>query len=447
MTASAVPDGAACYFCLGEEEDDEGMPLVRDCSCRGDSAGYAHLSCLAQYAAQKCKAAGDRDFDAFSTPWVICNNCKQPFQGQLSLDLSSAFVFFAETTYGHTGNSKWDKMKVIDSLRSKIMILDNTVDKELVKVEMILFIKQMLSMIDQTKKDLNMSGWIHMPKYSEEYKYYIMLCGEYEAYAYSQSGAILTSDTSEESFKIMVTHYKKASAICNLVGMKDRSNHLDAVISVLTAEKQGANDTDALSSTEKKSVLGIIKNSYELNLHTKGMDSEDTIRSGLFYAKQLRVANHCIEAERLATKLATISRRVHGPEHNVTIESNDLLEKFKERLITVLPDRRVFQALRYKNDGEICVVTGPITEPRQVDEEREHSVQSNLILPEKGCAVICRGLVSASHLNGRLGEVRNVKQEETGATRLGVFFEKKGVKSALVKPENVRIVFELPSEE
>ena len=216
---------------------------------------------------------------------------------------------------------------------------------------------------------------------------------------------------------------------------------------MLTAEKQGANDTDVSSSTENKSVLGIIRNLYELNLHTKGMDSEDTIRSGLFYAKQLRVANHCIEAERLATKLATISRRVHGPEHNVTIESNDLLEKFKERLITVLPDRRVFQALRYKNDGEICVVTGPITEPRQVDEEREHSVQSNLILPEKGCAVICRGLVSASHLNGRLGEVRNVKQEETGATRLGVFFEKKGVKSALVKPENVQIVFELPSEE
>jgi len=176
----------------------------------------------------------------------------------LSLDLSSAFVFFAETTYCHTGNSKWDKTKVIDSLRSKIMILDNTVDKELVKVEMTLLIKQMLSMIDQTKKDYKMSRWIHMPKYSEKYKYYIMLCGEYEAYAYGQLGAILTSDASEEGFKIMVKHYKKASAICKLVGMKDRSNHLDAVISVLTAEKQGANDTDASASTERNSVLQII---------------------------------------------------------------------------------------------------------------------------------------------------------------------------------------------
>ena len=110
-------------------------------------------------------------------------------------------------------------------------------------------------------------------------------------------------------------------------------------------------------------------------------------------------------------------------------------------------DDKEFQALRYENDGEICVVKGPIQEPRQVDEERIYNVEWNLAVPAKTCPVICHGLVSASHLNGELGEVRNMKQDETGTTRLGVFFEKKGVKSALVKPENLRIVFELPSEE
>jgi hypothetical protein len=59
--------------------------------------------------------------------------------------------------------------------------------------------------------------------------------------------------------------------------------------------------------------------------------------------------------------------------------------------------------------------------------------------------VICHGLVSASHLNGELGDVRDVKKNETGI-RLAVHFEKKGAKSALVKPENLRIVFELPDE-
>jgi hypothetical protein len=47
------------------------------------------------------------------------------------------------------------------------------------------------------------------------------------------------------------------------------------------------------------------------------------------------------------------------------------------------------------------------------------------------------GLVSASHLNGELGEVRNVEEDESGMVR----FEKKGVKT-----ENLRIVFELPNE-
>jgi hypothetical protein len=58
--------------------------------------------------------------------------------------------------------------------------------------------------------------------------------------------------------------------------------------------------------------------------------------------------------------------------------------------------------------------------------------------------VICHGLLSASHLNGKLGEVRNIKKPENGL-RLEVYFEKKGVKSALVKPGDIQVAFELPS--
>jgi hypothetical protein len=65
-TVATIPSGAACYFCLGEEADEEGMPLVRNCSCRGDSAGFAHLSCLEKYAEQKCKQAGESAMGAFT---------------------------------------------------------------------------------------------------------------------------------------------------------------------------------------------------------------------------------------------------------------------------------------------------------------------------------------------------------------------------------------------
>ncbi len=89
---------AACWICLGEEVDDEGGALVRDCSWRGDSAGFAHASCIAEYAKSKSKQA--KDPVAFSLVWASCPNCNQNYQHQLMLDLSSSFVEFAETTYG-----------------------------------------------------------------------------------------------------------------------------------------------------------------------------------------------------------------------------------------------------------------------------------------------------------------------------------------------------------
>jgi hypothetical protein len=440
---STMATGAACYFCLGEEDDEEGKPLVRNCSCRGDSAGFAHLSCLTKYAEQKCNQARDGDMSAFTEPWKYCNNCKQPFQGQLSIDLSSAFVSFAEATYSHEGNSKWDKMKVLSALRVKIMALHDTVDKEMVKVEMTLLTHQLLDMIAQTKKDLNMSRWIHMPHDSEEYQYYTVLCGNYESFAHHELGSMLMSDTSEEGFKVMITHFKKASAICKLVGMKDRATNLDIMISGQLSKY----DEDAFS-TVTMSMMQKTKNDYEQSLTTFGMNSEGTIQAGLGYAFLLRSKNRLIEAERLAIKVATASRQVHGPHHKTTLEANELLETCKERFVWVLPEKQQFQALRYENDGEICVVQGPVTKPRLVADERIHHVDNNLIVPAVHCPVVCHGLVNASHLNGEVGEVRDVRDVKKSGTgiRLAVHFEKKVGKSALVKTENLRIAFKLPDE-
>jgi hypothetical protein len=444
MATTAIPGGAACYFCLGEEGDDEGNSLVRDCSCRGNS-GFAHLSCLAKYAEQKCRAADDGDLPSIREPWSTCNNCKQPFQGQLAIDLACAFVSFAEATYGQEGNSKWDKMRVISALRLKIESL-NTSNRMLFTEDIKEACNKLLSMINQTKKDLNMNRWIHKPRDSEEYQYYKVLCGLYEAYAHEQLGAMFFRDSFEEDFSAMITNFKKARAIYNLVGMNDDAQQMDTFISLCTdsPNKQAANDGDASSSTRIHSTLEAVRNIYQRNLHTNGMDSACTIRSGVLYASVLRRVNR-IEAERIITKLSTISCRVHGPDHKVTVEAVKLLEECKERYVLVLPDDKVFQALQYENDGEICVVTGPITEPRNKADKRMYHIANKLVIPNIGCPVICHGLVSASHLNGELGEVRNKKQDGTGL-RLAVRFEKKGVKSALVKPANLRIVFDLSSE-
>ena len=159
MATNESSDGAACCFCLDNVGDKEGKPPVRDCSCRGDSAGFAHLSCLAKYAEHKCKDGLCKDdgdtVDAFCKPWNFCIHCKQPFQNQLAVDLASAFVSFTEATYGQEGNSKWDKLKIMTALRSKTEVLiRRSTDEEMARVEM----TNLINMIDQTKNDLNRLG-------------------------------------------------------------------------------------------------------------------------------------------------------------------------------------------------------------------------------------------------------------------------------------------------
>ena len=106
LAAVSIPDSATCYFCLDEGLDDEGGPLVRDCSCRSNPAGFAHPSCIVKYAKQKSRLRSDGFFNKVT--WLHCPNpnCKQLYKNQLSLDLSSTFVTFAEETYGRTGNDK-----------------------------------------------------------------------------------------------------------------------------------------------------------------------------------------------------------------------------------------------------------------------------------------------------------------------------------------------------
>lgn len=56
-----------CWICLDGGPDEGGGPLRRDCSCRGQS-GFAHLSCLEQYAAQKSKDGFD-PWEHKGNPW------------------------------------------------------------------------------------------------------------------------------------------------------------------------------------------------------------------------------------------------------------------------------------------------------------------------------------------------------------------------------------------
>ena len=395
----------------------------------------------------------DSDLLAFSTPWEECNNCHQPFQNQVALDLSSDFVSFAKEAYGYPGNSKWDKLKAMTGLRLKIdtlllVLCSNSPreDKGTLKVECEMLIKKLLSMVDQTKKDMNMSGWLHMPPTSDEYLHYKFFCGNFEAAGYRHFGLLASLDQTEATCRISIKYFQKARTIYNLLGLEDRAKLIDDPIAILRDHLVRFDGDGVNVAVNASTLLKGVRYHYEYYLKMHGLTSEVTLKSGSIYVMKLVQKHRGIEAERLIVKLTASSRRVHGPGHSCSMSLDEKVKECKSRYIIVMPDDKPFQALRYKNDGEICVVTGPVKQPRQEEDERISHVANDLVIPAKGCPVICHGLVSAFHLNGELGEVRALSNNITGF-QLEVHSEKTNLKPALVKPENLRISFELPSKE
>ena len=185
----------------------------------------------------------------------------------MGIDLSSAFVLFAESTYVYHDASKWDKMKVTAAIRSKIQSLNGLSNED--THDSTMAINQLLDTVKQTKKDFNMSRWIHMPKASEDYHYYRALCIDYEAYAHQQLGGTFLQDASEEGNKVAIGHLKKARAIYNKVKL------MDSQISALNAMLQETK-VDEFAG-ECHSFFQVVKNSFENDLKTHGMNSAVTI--------------------------------------------------------------------------------------------------------------------------------------------------------------------------
>ena len=106
-----------------------------------------------------------------------------------------------------------------------------------------------------------------------------------------------------------------------------------------------------------------------------------------------------------------------------------------------------FEALKYDADEDRYFVRNFVDDDgnyASCNEEIPFPVATNYVRISDGTPVACHGLKNATHLNGKIGDTRRY-DESTG--RHEVHFDDKSPKSAAVKPENLRIVFDLPAEE
>jgi hypothetical protein len=67
-----------------------------------------------------------------------------------------------------------------------------------VEVECIMLLEKILSMVDQMKKDLDMSRWMLMPKHTYEYRFYVLVVIIWEKFCTERPKTRSTRNISRE---------------------------------------------------------------------------------------------------------------------------------------------------------------------------------------------------------------------------------------------------------
>ncbi|KAL7545630.1 hypothetical protein ACHAWF_008983 [Thalassiosira exigua] len=423
------PMGASCYICLDGDPDDEGKPIVRDCSCRGQDAGFAHLSCLVRYARTKTgELLENGENGAFLSPckcldaWQKCPQCHHDFQRQVSLDmLNSALAFINEAFPGH----EFRKVGVYQAMLNTILSRDFDANPEL-REEGKRLASQMISIIEEES--------IHE-------KGNIVLLG----FAYAVLGRLSEADKTKDGYDMAIYCLNKVrdwyqSDSCFETEYVDFDNRID----IIKARRD--EDQDRMRKLNEGR-LGRMQAAYYDSVKEYGEEDIKSMKNGIILVKTLEAVKRTIECERLAKKLATTSRQVYGQGHPITKEINFYLEH-KRGIGANIKETGIeeFEVLRPAEKEGWYIVKRPVVEEARQNSEGESvlTVPIDDFVLAQGTPVVCHGLKKASHLNGKLGEV--VLCADCKTSRYEVRFEDKSMKSVLVRPGNLRIVFELPDE-
>lgn len=455
LSNTTISSEASCWICLDEGPDDSGQPLVRDCSCRGDS-GYYHLSCIIKYAEKKSE-----DWDGleskglpyeigdYSKPWHQCPNCNQSYQNKLLLDLADGLISFTNKFYPcHPAIQRFgfpcDPVMLLEALDTKTNAYrqmtsrsSNVADEVHYREETKSIASKIISLVEKVKTQIYNGSSVPYSVSANGYKSYntLGICLVEEAQLSSRSNMYKESST----FKLGIKHLEMSRDLARSNGDAIFAKGVETLI---TQAKAFAGDSGKMT----KHTIEHLREEYNRDPCANGMP--------LFMALQSKLC--IIECERLLEEMIARSRRINGPNHDETREFVSHLDRIKSRKGTVLAPGNdcLYNIIRYVDDKmDKCVLNGPWAKLNCPPEEARNLevktivVESDKVLLSKGTPVVCQGLKNASHLNGKIGDIRDYgkgKLEDIGEYRYCVYFEDESIKPCLVKHKNVRILFDLP---
>jgi hypothetical protein len=427
-------DAPCCWICLSSEGPDDVVlssstnkpSLARDCSCRG-SSGYAHLSCIVGWAENECRRAGRDSNDSFS----VCPNCKQLYQNMLRNDLSKARVTFVEREY--TMDNAIGVSMISSAIMPRMMLID--AEKEQDRIEGVEICSKLMQLIEYTKSD-NSRSWAQLvgSGYMTIATFHLRMGMRF---GFSEWKDCLLK--AKEYYEMAVEIYKKEGDDLSVSSTEKMISRI--------ASRLGGN-VEERNKAEKESDLSIERKKYKFYLENLGRNHTTTINAGVSFAQALFDSFYTIEAERLVTRLHGISQRVHGGDHNSTVDALTCLQRLRERRVCVMSrpddDDTPFQALRYADDDhQKLVIQGPISIPRNIDKEQIFEEDYGNVSYVNGTPVVFHSLVKSQQLNGKIGDVRGFDGEETGRYTIK-YVEGDLLHTVRVMPCNLRIVFDLP---
>lgn len=252
---TAGDEAPSCLICFGEGPDSAGRPLRRDCSCRGDDAGYCHLSCIVKYAEQKSQQWNGGDINQFRKPWEVCSSCNQSYTNELAVDLATEFVTFVKEIYPR------DQLRNLEARVLRLESIQNMASRLQPKQRKVA--KQIGRNILMLTKQIKLT----QPSLSTR-------CLLAEAVTYNSLGRIALVDKTEESSRVAVISFEKCRAANKAIGNENGVALAETYIAIAKSKYEGG------GSEYQEVVLDKIQKVYEQRLEKFGESNHFTLIAG-----------------------------------------------------------------------------------------------------------------------------------------------------------------------
>ena len=322
---------APCWICLEDGPDDNGEPLVRDCACRGEtSAGY-HVSCIIDYAKVKTNQAIDlrekkqKVVDAVHEPWKLCPNCQQPYMGVVSLQLIEAWLEHTK----HLPESHFVRW-MAHGLRLDTLLFQATLSKDYQSIEILA--KAMLQTLEENPSELAVS----------------FLGG---TSARDQDIEAVGAGQSVKPLVALGTAKKQMGDVESAVFLFEKAlEYLDVAEASVCWSDGGPVKRDDIERhlRDIKREMGLISPSEEVaelreNLKQLIQKKENKmiiaqVKHQLAFALKKTDPPQYFEAIKLMKESSAVWTQLLGPEHEMSVMTNNLCDKTRKEYMEYLQD-------------------------------------------------------------------------------------------------------------